>query len=227
MTEHRGMNVQLRQNAQKILEELPQGVDLVVAAKGRSPQEVQEVVEAGVGLIGENYLQDAQAAQPLIGDRVKWHFIGHLQRNKIKKAISMFDMIETVDSLEMAREMEQECARLARVMPVLIEINSGEEAQKFGLSPDDAVAVAQEIARLEWIKLMGLMTMGPRFGDPEESRPYFVKTKDIFDKIKALDVLGVEMRYLSMGMTNSYKVAIEEGANIVRIGSKIFGERKY
>jgi PLP dependent protein len=227
MTEHRGMNVQLRQNAQKILEELPQGVNLVVAAKGRSPQEVQEVVEAGVELIGENYLQDAQAAQPLIGDRVKWHFIGHLQRNKIKKAISMFDMIETVDSLEMARELEKECAHLARVMPVLIEINSGEEAQKFGVSPDDAVAMAQEIARLEQIKLMGLMTMGPRFGDPEESRPYFVKTREIFDKIKALDLPGVEMRYLSMGMTNSYKVAIEEGANIVRIGSKIFGERKY
>ena len=109
----------------------------------------------------------------------------------------------------------------------MIEINSGEEAQKFGVCPDDAVAVVEEIARLERVKLMGLMTMGPRFGDPEESRPYFVKTKEIFDKIKALDLPGVEMKYLSMGMTNSYKIAVEEGASVVRIGSKIFGERKY
>ncbi|MCD6567525.1 MAG: YggS family pyridoxal phosphate-dependent enzyme [Dehalococcoidia bacterium] len=221
------MEVNTKQNVRKILKELPQGVELVVAAKGRSPREVLEVVEGGVEFIGENYLQDAQKVYPLIGNRVKWHFIGHLQKNKVKKAVGMFDMIETVDSLEIAREVEEECARLGRVMPVLIEINSGKEAQKFGVCPDDAVVVVEEIARLEQVKVMGLMTMGPRFGDPEESRPYFVKTKKIFDKIKDLNLPGVEMRYLSMGMTNSYKVAVEEGASIVRIGSKIFGERKY
>ena len=112
-------------------------------------------------------------------------------------------------------------------MPVLIEINSGREPQKAGVLPEDAEQLVREISNLQHVRLMGLMTMGPRFGNPEDSRPYFVETKKLFDEIKKLDLPNAEMRYLSMGMTNSYKIALEEGANIVRIGSKIFGERDY
>ena len=136
-------------------------------------------------------------------------------------------MIETVDSLEIASEIDKKCTQIGKIMPILIEINSGREKQKSGVFPEDAEQLIRAVSGLSNIKLMGLMTMGPRFGNPEEARPYFIATRMIFDKIKQLNLSNVEMRYLSMGMTNSYKIAIEEGANIVRIGTKIFGERDY
>ena len=139
----------------------------------------------------------------------------------------MFDMIETVDSVEIAGEIDKRCAQIGKIMPVLIEINSGREKQKSGVFPEKAEQLVTEISTCPNIRIMGLMTMGSRFGNPEDSRPYFVETKRIFDRIKKLNLPNVEMRYLSMGMTNSYKIAIEEGANIVRVGSKIFGERDY
>ncbi|MGC9337671.1 MAG: YggS family pyridoxal phosphate-dependent enzyme, partial [Candidatus Cloacimonadia bacterium] len=151
----------------------------------------------------------------------------HLQRNKVKYVVRMFDKIETVDSVKIATEIDKRCKQIGKVMPVFVEINSGKEEQKSGVLPEDAEQLIRQIAGLQHIKVMGLMTMGPRFGNPEDSRPYFVETRKIFDRIKELGLPNVEMRYLSMGMTNSYKIAIEEGANIVRIGTKIFGERKY
>ncbi|PIX27331.1 MAG: YggS family pyridoxal phosphate-dependent enzyme, partial [Chloroflexi bacterium CG_4_8_14_3_um_filter_45_15] len=135
-----------------------------------------------------------------------------------------FDMIETVDSVEIAKEIDKRCGQIGKVMPVLIEINSGEEEQKFGVHPEYAEELIKEISGLQNVKVVGLMTMGPRFGNPENSRPYFVKMREVFEKIRRLNLPNVEMKYLSMGMTNSYKVAIEEGANIVRIGTMIFGE---
>jgi hypothetical protein len=134
-------------------------------------------------------------------------------------------MIETVDSAEIAQEINKRCAQIGKIMPILIEINSGREKQKSGVFPEDAEQLITELSSLQNVKVVGLMTMGPHFGNPEDSRPYFVETRKIFDKIKKLSLPNVEMRYLSMGMTNSYKVALEEGANIVRIGTKIFGER--
>ena len=136
-------------------------------------------------------------------------------------------MIETLDSIEIAREIDKRCSQIGKVMPVLIEINSGHEKQKSGVLPENAEQLIKEISGLQNIRIMGLMTMGPRFGNPEDSRPYFVETERIFDKIGRLGLPNIEMKYLSMGMTNSYKIAIEEGANIVRIGTKIFGERDY
>ena len=217
----------IKQNINQILSELPNGVKLVAAAKTRQPEEILEAVEAGVKIVGQNYVQEAVRAYELIGNKAKWHFIGHLQRNKGKKAVRIFDMIETVDSLEIAREIDKRCAQIGKIMPVLIEINSGREKQKSGVFPEKAEQLVAEISTYPNIRIMGLMTMGPRFGNPEDSRPYFVETKRIFEKIKKLDLPNVEMRYLSMGMTNSYKIAVEEGANIVRVGSKIFGERVY
>jgi len=215
----------IKQNVQQVLDELPEGVHLVAAAKTRDPQQVIEAIEAGVTIIGENYVQEAETARKVIGDRVTWHFIGHLQKNKVKKAVELFDMIETVDSIETASEIDRRCAQIGKTMPILIEINSGREDAKAGVYPEDAEALITEISKLGNIRIEGLMTMGPYSGNPEDSRPYFIETKKVFDSIRHLNLPGVEMRYLSMGMTNSYKVAIEEGANIVRIGSRLFGER--
>jgi len=213
----------IEENVKKILEELPPGVELEAAAKTRTPDEILQAAEAGVRIFGENYVQEAQAAINVVGHRVKWHFIGHLQRNKVKKAVEIFDMIETVDSLELAREIEKRCGQREKIMPVLIEINSGKEPQKFGVLTEDAEKLIREISALKNIKIQGLMTMGPMFGDPENARPYFVETRKLFKRIKDLNLPGVEMKHLSMGMTNSYRVATEEGANIIRIGTKIFG----
>jgi pyridoxal phosphate enzyme (YggS family) len=186
---------------------------------------MMEAIDAGVRIIGENYVQEAEAARELVGDRAEWHFVGHLQTNKVRKAVRLFDMIETIDSIHIAREIDKWCARLGRIMPVLVEINSGREPQKSGILPEEAESLIREIAQFKHIKVSGLMTMGPRFGNPEDSRQYFIETRKVFESIKSFDLPRVEMEYLSMGMTNSYRIAIEEGANIVRIGSKIFGQR--
>jgi len=215
----------IRENAQRILSELPPGVELVAAAKTRSPREIREAVEAGVRIIGENYLQEAESAYQVVGDKAKWHFIGHLQKNKVKKAVRLFDMIETVDSLEIAREISKRCAHIGKTMPVLIEINSGREVQKWGVLPEKAVELVREISNLPNLKMTGLMTMGPLLVNPEDLRPYFRETKKLSSQIRELNLPNVSMQHLSMGMTDSYQVAIEEGATMVRIGTKIFGER--
>ena len=218
----------IKQNIQRILAELPNGIELVAAAKARTPEEILQAVEAGVKIVGENYVQEAKRAYEVVGKRARWHFIGTLQKHNVRrKTVEMFDMIETVDSWEIAKEIDRRCAQIGKVMPVLIEINSGREEQKSGVFPEDAEQLVRDVSNLRNIKVMGLMTMGPRFGNPEDARSYFVETRKIFERIKGLDLPNVEMKYLSMGMTNSYKIAIEEGANIVRIGTKIFGERDY
>jgi pyridoxal phosphate enzyme (YggS family) len=214
--------VGIRENVQNLLNELPSGVELVVAAKARTAKEVLEAVAAGVKIIGENYVQEAERNYSVIENRAKWHCIGSLQKNKVKKAVRLFDMIQTVDSIEIAREIDKRCAQLGKVMPVLVEINSGREKQKSGVLPEDAENLIAALSGLPNIRVMGLMTMGPRFGDPEESRPYFTTTRKIFERIKKQKLPNVEMRYLSMGMTNSYRIALEEGANMVRIGTKVF-----
>ena len=216
----------IKENVSKILDELPEGVGLVGAAKTRTPQEILEAVEAGLEIIGENYVQEAERAFQVVGGKAKWHMIGHLQSNKAKNAVRVFDLIETVDSIKLARAIDRACGNIDKVMPILMEINSGEESQKAGVMPEDAISLARDMSELNNIKLMGLMTMGPFAGDPEDSRPYFQKTKKLFEEIKEMGLPGVEMRYLSMGMSNSYKVALEEGANVVRIGTKLFGERE-
>jgi pyridoxal phosphate enzyme (YggS family) len=216
----------IEENVKSLLSELPQGVIMLAAAKERDANEISRAIKAGITVIGENYIQDALRVINDVEGNAEWHFIGHLQRNKVKKAVEIFDMIESVDSLRLAKEIERCCERRNKVMPVLIEVNSGEEAQKGGVIPREVTPLVKEVSSMEHIKVMGLMTMGPRFGDPENSRPYFIKTRQLFERIKELHLPNVEMRYLSMGMTNSYQVAIEEGANLVRIGTKIFGERQ-
>jgi pyridoxal phosphate enzyme (YggS family) len=212
-------------NVRAILAELPPGVDLVAAAKTRTPDEILEAIEAGVKIIGENYVQETEIAFRTVGRKARWHFIGHLQTNKAKRAVELFDLIETVDSLGLALEIDKRSAAAGKTMPVLIEVNSGGEPQKFGVLPENVEAVVRGIAALAHVRVAGLMTMGPFEGDPEESRPYFRETRHVWDRLGSLKLPGVEMRHLSMGMTNSWRVAVEEGATLVRIGTAIFGPR--
>jgi len=218
--------ISIKENVRALLAELPPGVELEAAAKGQPPEKIKEAIEAGIKIIGENYVQEALVAQRVIGRSVRWHFIGHLQKNKVKKAVELFDLIETVDSHELALEIERRAAAAGKVMPVLIEVNSGREPQKFGVWPEKVIDLAREIVNLPHLRLMGLMTMGPFTGDPEEARPYFRETRLLFEALKKMNLPNCELRYLSMGMTNSYRVAIEEGANLIRIGTKIFGPRE-
>ena len=215
----------IEQNVKNLLSELPSGVTMLAAAKERNADEISRAINAGVTVVGENYLQDALRVINEVKGKAEWHFIGHLQRNKVRKVAEIFDMIESVDSLRLAKEIEKCCQRNNKVMPILIEVNSGEEEQKHGTLPQEVISLVKEISSMPHIRVMGLMTMGPFAGDPEDARPYFQKTRHIFEDVKKMSIPNVEMIYLSMGMSNSYKVALEEGANVVRIGTNIFGER--
>lgn len=223
----------LKQRVKTIKGSLPAHVLLVAAAKTRTADEVRSVVASGITVIGYNYVQEAETIRRELNQwekqeaphPVRWHLIGHLQRNKAKKAAELFDMIETIDSLRIAETVDRHCADIGKVMPVLIEINSGRESSKTGVASGEVTSLVRQVARLPHINIQGLMTMGPRFGDPEDARPYFRLTKKLFDQLSEEKPSNVEMKFLSMGMSNSYRQAIEEGANIVRIGTKLFGTR--
>ena len=217
--------VNIAENVHRLLNELPLGVQLVAAVKTRTPEEITQAVAAGIKILGENYVQEAEQAYAAIGNHAEWHCIGHLQKNKVRKAVAIFDMIETVDSLELVQEIDKRCQPLGKTMPILIEVNSGREVQKSGVIPENVVSLAQSISTLANVRLMGLMTMGPALGDPEDSRPYFVTTRQVFAQLQSIAIPNVTMQYLSMGMTNSYRVALQEGANMVRLGTLIFGDR--
>ena len=225
-------------NYSRIRQEVPDYVTIVVSCKTRTAEEIEEVINAGATDIGENYVQEAGQIYGGLGkkaSKLRWHMIGHLQTNKINKALRIFDTIQTVDSLEKATAIDERVWRARKqTMPVFIEINIGNEDSKAGIKPEDHEPFETYIEKLitdmsgfEHLRIEGLMTMGPRFGNPENSRPYFSRMRKIFEKTKELDPANVNMKYLSMGMTNSYKVAIEEGSNMVRIGTAIFGERNY
>lgn len=213
-------------SVRRIQKRIPQDVLLLAAAKTRTLGEVEAIIQAGVTHIGYNYVQEALPIIQAIGSRAVWHMIGHLQRNKAKSAVANFDMIETVDSWKLAQTLERYCRANNKTMPVLIEINSGAEANKTGVLPDAVEELALQMSTLEYLRLEGLMTMGPRFGNPEESRPYYKKTRAVFERLAGMNLPNISMRYLSMGMSNSYEIAIEEGANIIRLGSILFGDRK-
>jgi len=223
-------------NYARLKQEIPENVTIVLAAKTKSAEEIEQAIDAGAIDIGENYVQQAgqmYSALQKKAAKVRWHMIGHLQTNKINKALRIFDVIQTLDSLEKAAAIEKRVERARKeIVPVYIEINIGSEFSKAGIKPAEhepfdeyMEKLAGDISALSHLRLAGLMTMGPRFGNPEDSRPYFRRTRKIFERIKALNLPNVNMKYLSMGMTNSYRVAIEEGSNMVRIGTAIFGER--
>jgi pyridoxal phosphate enzyme (YggS family) len=220
-------------NYKKIRDSVKDDVTIVAATKTRSVDDIIEVIEAGARHIGENYVYpEAAEKYEELGDiamKVKWHLIGHLQSNKINKALPIFDLIQTVDSLQKAIEIDKRVENAGKIfVPVLLEINSGREKAKTGFMP--VIKTIKEtliqMEELKNIEIRGLMTMGPAEGNPTDARKYFTSTKKIFEKLKDVDTINSKMEILSMGMSNSYKVAIEEGANMVRIGSLIFGERE-
>jgi len=215
----------IENNIKKIKQELPKNIKLVAATKTRSVDEINQAIESKIKIIGENYVQEAGKKYNKLKDKVKFHCIGHLQKNKVKKAVEIFDMIQTIDSTKIAEEIDKRCKNLNKTMPILIEINSGKESNKNGVIPEKTINLIKEISKLKNIKIKGLMTMAPYFEDAEKDRYYFKLTKTLFDKIKTLNIPNVDMEILSMGMSHSYKIAIEEGANMVRVGSKLFGSR--
>lgn len=218
-------------NYKKIRKEIPDNVSIVVAAKMRTLEEVEAVIDAGADIIGENYVQEAEIIFSALGEKakkIKWHMIGDLQKNKINKALKIFDLIETIDSFNKAEAVNQRAERIKKIIPVFIEINIGSEVTKSGIKPEYDIVkdLAIKISKFKYINLKGIMTMGPRTGNPEKVRPYFKQTKKFFDDIKILNLPNTDIEYLSMGMSYSYKIAIQEGANIVRLGSVIFGKRE-
>ena len=215
----------IKENIEKIRKELPSNIVIVAATKTRAIEEIKQAIPAEIEIIGENYVQEAESKQKELKGKVKVHCIGHLQQNKVKKAVEIFDMIQTVDSLKIAKEIDKRCRAINKIMPILIEVNIGKEENKSGCMPEDVEKIAIEISNLKNIKIKGLMTMCPVFDNPEKYRPYFKEMKKIFDKIKEKRIPDTDMELLSMGMSDSYKIAAEEGANMVRIGAGIFRGR--
>lgn len=223
---------EIAEKYEEIKDSVPDHVELVPATKGRSADEVREVVHAGADAIGENYTHpEAVRKHGELGEdagEIRWELIGHLQKNDINKALPIFDRVQTVESLSKAEHIDKRVERAGKeVMPILVEINSGNEEAKYGLRPEkDALdEIIQGISGLEHLRLDGLMTMGPFTGDPEDARPYFEVTRKLYEYGKNLVEGKDRMEVLSMGMTNSYRVAIEEGANMIRVGTAIFGPR--
>jgi len=201
----------------------PKEIQLVAVSKTVEPARIQEAIEAGASILGENYVQEAQKKIETIGRPVAWHFIGHLQSNKAKLAVELFDVIHSLDSVRLAEELNRKAVQAGRRLRVLIEINLSGEATKFGTDEERLFTLARRITELDHLSLDGLMTMPPYFEAPEESRPYFIELGRWKEKMGRE---GIAIKELSMGMSNDFEVAIEEGATYVRVGTAIFGSRK-
>jgi pyridoxal phosphate enzyme (YggS family) len=204
----------------------PESVQLVAVSKTVGPQPIREAVAAGVTVLGENYVQEARDKTAALSDvAVSWHFIGHLQTNKAKYAVKIFDLIHSVDSLKLAAELDRQAEKAGKVQRILIQVNLAGEASKSGVSEAQAPVLASEASGLKHVAVEGLMTMPPYFNAPERVRPYFRALCALRERIAAMQIPGVQMKELSMGMTGDFEVAVEEGATLVRVGTAIFGER--
>ena len=203
----------------------PDDIRLVTVTKTVEPARIVEAIEAGVTCIGENRVQEAERKFTDELPPVEKHLVGHLQTNKVRKALPLFDMIQSVDSVRLAREISSACQSTGTDMDVLVEVNTSGEETKFGLRPDEVVGAVEEMADLRGLRVLGLMTIGAFLPDPEDVRPCFRRLRELRSTIEERVIPGVSMEHLSMGMTNDYEVAIEEGATIVRVGRAIFGER--
>src|SRR3989344_2879848 len=208
--------MKIKQKIQQIKEQLSL-VTLVAATKGRTVEEINKAISAGITIIGENYVQEAVEKHPHLAGKVAFHLVGHLQRNKVPKAGEIFDLIQAVDSLPLAQKIDEECEKRHKNMSVLIEVNIAGEKNKTGCAPEEVEKLAANISKLTHLELKGLMAMGPAV-ETEKLRPYFREMKKTFDRLQKEYNLSI----LSMGMSDSYAVAIEEGATMVRIGKKIF-----
>lgn len=198
-------------------------ITIIAVTKGRTAQEIKDVIACGITDIGENKVQEAVVKyDALISQRLKWHMIGHLQTNKVKEAVRIFDLIQSVDSARLAEEINRQASRINKIQDVLVEVNICAEPSRFGVSPDEAPGFMEKISALSNIRIKGLMGIAPLLAHPEESRPYFRILRELFVKINGLNLLNYEPRILSMGMSDDFTAAIEEGANMIRLGRAIF-----
>lgn len=203
----------------------PASVRLVAVSKTRPSSDIIEAIQAGQSIFGENYAQELSAKLADIKESVSWHFIGHLQSNKVKYIAGQVSLIHSVDRLSLACEISHQWCRLSEICDILIQVNISGESSKSGTTEKGAIQLVRECSLLPNIRVLGLMTMPPFFDDPDAARPYFAELKRLSQAIAAEQIPGVEMRELSMGMSGDFEVAIREGATLVRIGTAIFGER--
>jgi hypothetical protein len=203
----------------------PEEIKLVAVTKTATAEQIKEAINEGVKIIGENRVQDAKEKYQILTADIKWHLIGHLQTNKVKYAVEIFDCIHSVDSIKLAREIDKRSKQFGKKMDVLVEVNVSGEETKYGIKPEEVDPFLKEISEFPGIQVRGLMTIAPIVEDKEEVRPYFRKLRKLSEEIKSKNVENVKMDYLSMGMTEDFEIAIEEGANMVRIGRGIFGFR--
>jgi len=200
-------------------------IKIIAVTKTVSADKIKIALETGITALGENRVQEMTAKIPELPDYVEWHLIGHLQSNKVKYIAGQVHMVHSLDSLSLAKEIDRWGVRLGRRIPVLVQVNVAGEAAKFGLKPGETADFVTELSCCPGLAVSGLMTVAPYVTDPEEARPVFRELREIGERLKTMGIPGIRMDYLSMGMSNDYKVAVEEGANLLRIGSCIFGER--
>ncbi|HTA95814.1 MAG TPA: YggS family pyridoxal phosphate-dependent enzyme [Verrucomicrobiae bacterium] len=202
----------------------PNSVTLLAVSKTHPPETIQAAADCGLLFFGENKIQEAKAKIPLCSARLRWHFIGHLQSNKCRDAVELFEMIQSVDSLSLAQEINKRCEAAAKRMPILLEVNLAGEASKFGYKPEQLLSELKEINFLQRLEIRGLMTVPPWSPDAENSRAHFKRLREL--KTECEQILGAPLPHLSMGMSGDFEVAIEEGATIVRVGTALFGPRQ-
>lgn len=204
-----------------------QEVTLIAVSKTKPVEQIREAMGCGIVHFGENKVQELTEKMEEISEPLKWHMIGHLQRNKVKYIVDKVCLIHSVDSLRLAEQIQEEAVKKQVVCPVLLEINIANEDTKFGVEEDKVYELVREIAKLPNVKIKGLMTVAPFVENPEENRDYFRKLRNLYIDIKSKNIDNVDMEILSMGMTGDYEIAIEEGATMVRVGTGIFGDRNY
>lgn len=214
----------IQDNIQIIKQELTKypRAKLVVVSKNRSLDEINQAIEAGAEIIAENRVQEAEKKFPLLPSSIKKHLIGHLQSNKVKKVIPLFDMIESVDSYELAEKINQECSEIQKIMPILMQINISDDEHKFGFTESETMDMYKKIVQLPWLDLQGLMTIPKQTNSEEETKEYFKNLYQLFKKIAQSPDCPKNFREISMGMSSDWQIALQEGATIVRIGSFIF-----
>ena len=203
----------------------PEAVELVAVSKTVDLFRIREGIAAGIRILGENRVQEAEEKISELGRSVSWHLVGHLQTNKAKLAVSLFDLIHSLDSLRLAEALERQAFMQGKAVPVLVEVNLAQEESKSGVMPEDVIPLLRSCSSMSHLHVMGLMAVPPFLEEVEEVRPYFRRLRELAGEISALQIERVEMRHLSMGMSHDFEIAIEEGATLVRVGTAIFGPR--
>jgi pyridoxal phosphate enzyme (YggS family) len=216
------INKKIKEAALKVNRD-PQEIKLVAVTKTATLEQIKEAINEGVKIIGENKVQEAKGKYQVLTTEVKWHLIGHLQTNKVKYAVEIFDLIHSVDSIKLAKEIDKRSVQFKKTIDVLIEVNISGEETKYGYNPEKVEAFLKEISEFSGIRVRGLMTIAPISKNKEEVRPYFRRLRELSERIRDKNIKNIKMDYLSMGMTDDFEIAIEEGANMVRIGRGIFG----